>query len=168
MLQLLSGYRALSRERTSGAGRDTQAAYFWFRVSTSRGVRPRPMDDKGGAAMPVTSFPLDATRGSPGWLGPRLQRCCQLAADRRALESRGMRDPLVKVAAIATVSVETARTFRPIDEFGDDEYFTRMYENRTTSATRRRATGRATTAGGTSSSPGGPTTVATARSSASH
>jgi hypothetical protein len=48
-----------------------------------------------------------------------------------ALESRGMRDARVKIAAIATIAIETARTFRPIDEFGDEEYFTRMYEGRT-------------------------------------
>lgn len=47
-----------------------------------------------------------------------------------ALESRGMRDPAVLIAAIATIGVETDGTFRPIDEVGDVSYFTRMYEGR--------------------------------------
>ena len=47
-----------------------------------------------------------------------------------ALESRGMRDPAVMIAAIATIGVETDGTFRPIDEVGDVAYFTRMYEGR--------------------------------------
>ncbi len=47
-----------------------------------------------------------------------------------ALESRGLRHPDVMIAAIATVGVETAGTFRPIDEYGDKAYFTRMYEGR--------------------------------------
>jgi hypothetical protein len=58
-----------------------------------------------------------------------------------ALESRGMRDALVSIAAIGTVAVETARTFRPIDEYGDEEYFTRMYEGRQDLGNTRRGDG---------------------------
>jgi len=80
--------------------------------------------------MPVSTFPLDEDRISRLAGAPLADVRVNWPLIEGALESRGMRDPLVKVAAIATVSVETARTFRPIDEFGDEEYFTRMYENR--------------------------------------
>src|SRR6187200_1933269 len=45
------------------------------------------------------------------------------------LVTRGMADPPTHIAAIATVGVEVGG-FKPIEEFGDAEYFTRMYENR--------------------------------------
>ena len=80
--------------------------------------------------MPVSTFPLNEDRISRLAGAPLADVRVNWPLIEGALESRGMRDPLVKVAAIATVSVETARTFRPIDEFGDEEYFTRMYENR--------------------------------------
>ena len=47
-----------------------------------------------------------------------------------ALGSSGIRSDLVEVAAAATIAVETARTFRPIKEFGSYSYFTEHYENR--------------------------------------
>jgi len=49
---------------------------------------------------------------------------------RTALEEKGILTDLVEVAAAATVAVETARTFRPINEYGGPAYFTRMYEGR--------------------------------------
>jgi peptidoglycan hydrolase-like protein with peptidoglycan-binding domain len=80
--------------------------------------------------MPISTFPLDEAT---------IARLCGAASSdvavnwpliEGALESRGMGDSRVKVAAIATVAIETARTFRPLDEFGDTAYFTRMYEGR--------------------------------------
>ena len=47
-----------------------------------------------------------------------------------ALEARGIRSDLVEVAAAATVAVETAGTFRPINEYGGEAYFTKLYEGR--------------------------------------
>jgi len=47
-----------------------------------------------------------------------------------ALDGLGIRSDLVEIAAAATVAVETAHTFRPIDEFGGASYWTRMYEHR--------------------------------------
>jgi len=47
-----------------------------------------------------------------------------------ALDAAGLRSDLVEVAAAATVAVETARTFRPINEFGSQAYFTEHYEGR--------------------------------------
>jgi len=47
-----------------------------------------------------------------------------------ALQEKGIHTDLVEVAAAATIAVETARTFRPINEFGGDSYFTRLYEHR--------------------------------------
>jgi predicted chitinase len=47
----------------------------------------------------------------------------------QALAERGMADSPTQIAAIATVGVE-AGGFKPIEEFGDADYFTRMYENR--------------------------------------
>ena len=58
-----------------------------------------------------------------------------------ALESRGMHDADVMIAAIATIGVETAGTFRPIDEYGDKAYFTRMYEGRSDLGNTRRGDG---------------------------
>jgi len=48
----------------------------------------------------------------------------------RALRHAGMRSRAVKVATAATVRVEVGAGFEPINEFGDEEYFTRMYEGR--------------------------------------
>lgn len=51
-----------------------------------------------------------------------------------ALDKLGINSDLVQVAAAATVMVETAGTFQPINEFGGKDpaaYFTRMYEHRT-------------------------------------
>jgi predicted chitinase len=47
-----------------------------------------------------------------------------------ALDRQGIAQPLVQVAAAATIAVETARTFRPINEMGGPAYFTRLYEHR--------------------------------------
>ncbi len=80
--------------------------------------------------MPDTSFPLtdQAIAAAAGAATTDVAANWPLVEG--ALEARGMRDVPVKIAAIATIAVETARTFRPIDEFGDEEYFTRMYEGR--------------------------------------
>lgn len=45
-----------------------------------------------------------------------------------ALASRGLLSESLCIAAIATIAVETAHLFRPIDEFGGTAYFTRMYD----------------------------------------
>ena len=47
-----------------------------------------------------------------------------------ALVEFGIDSPLVQVAAAATIHVETARRWKPINEFGNVPYFTRLYENR--------------------------------------
>ena len=47
-----------------------------------------------------------------------------------ALREAGMDDAAIKTAAVATVVVEVGTRFRPINEFGDRAYFTRMYEGR--------------------------------------
>jgi peptidoglycan hydrolase-like protein with peptidoglycan-binding domain len=48
----------------------------------------------------------------------------------RALRRAGVRGARPKIAAAATVRVEVGAGFEPINEFGDDDYFTRMYEGR--------------------------------------
>ncbi|AOY84079.1 DUF4231 domain-containing protein [Moorena producens JHB] len=45
------------------------------------------------------------------------------------LEEKKILDKLTLIAAIATIGVETGG-FRPIDEYGDSKYFTKMYEGR--------------------------------------
>jgi predicted chitinase len=50
-------------------------------------------------------------------------------AIRRALEEQGMTECNCVIAALATIGVEVA-SFLPIDEYGGDEYYTRMYEGR--------------------------------------
>jgi predicted chitinase len=80
--------------------------------------------------MPDTTFPLDDEAIAVATGSPLADVAANWPLVEGALESRGMRDPLVKIGAIATIAVETARTFRPIDEFGDEAYFTRMYEGR--------------------------------------
>jgi peptidoglycan hydrolase-like protein with peptidoglycan-binding domain len=47
-----------------------------------------------------------------------------------ALRRAGMDGDAVKIAAAATVVTEVGRGFAPINEFGDEDYFTRMYEGR--------------------------------------
>lgn len=49
---------------------------------------------------------------------------------REALDEAGILSDLVEVAVAATVAVETARSFRPINEFGGEAYFTKHYEKR--------------------------------------
>lgn len=46
----------------------------------------------------------------------------------QCLVSMGLWSERVCVAAIATIAVETAHTFLPIDEYGSAGYFTRMYD----------------------------------------
>ena len=48
-----------------------------------------------------------------------------------ALEEFGIRSVPVEIAVAATVAIETARTFRPINEYGGSDYFTEHYEGRT-------------------------------------
>jgi hypothetical protein len=47
----------------------------------------------------------------------------------RALQEQGMTDCDSVIAALATIGVEVA-SFLPIDEYGGDDYYTRMYEGR--------------------------------------
>lgn len=70
---------------------------------------------------------------------PDIARCCHsplVAVEASwpriidALTVSGLRSDLVEIAAAATVTVETARTFLPINELGDDAYFTKHYEGR--------------------------------------
>jgi hypothetical protein len=49
----------------------------------------------------------------------------------QALEEAGIRCDMVEVAIAATVAIETARTFLPINEYGGEAYFTKHYEGRT-------------------------------------
>lgn len=80
-----------------------------------------------------------AGRGG-AWLTPR-QIADALDADEddiaanwpkvhRALRRAGMATDPVRIAAAATIVTEVGRGFHPINEFGDEEYFTRMYEGR--------------------------------------
>jgi hypothetical protein len=91
--------------------------------------------------MPDTPFPLDDRAIAAATGAPVTDVAANWPLVDGALESRGMRDGLVKIGAIATIAIETARTFRPIDEFGDEEYFTRMYEGRADLGNTRRGDG---------------------------
>ena len=66
----------------------------------------------------VCRCPLAAVEGN--W--PRLVE---------ALEAFGILSVPVEIAAAATVAIETARTFRPINEYGGEKYFSEHYEGRT-------------------------------------
>ena len=48
----------------------------------------------------------------------------------RAMRRAGMRGQRPRIAAAATIRVEVGAGFAPINEFGDADYFTRMYEGR--------------------------------------
>jgi predicted chitinase len=48
----------------------------------------------------------------------------------QAFKKEGIDDPNVLAYALATTQHETAGTNRPINEYGGDDYFTRMYEGR--------------------------------------
>jgi predicted chitinase len=47
-----------------------------------------------------------------------------------ALEERGAASRASCAGAVATIAIETASTFAPIDEYGGEAYFTRQYEGR--------------------------------------
>ena len=47
-----------------------------------------------------------------------------------ALDELGIRSDLVEIAAAATIMVETAGRFTPLNEFGGVPYFTKLYEHR--------------------------------------
>ena len=51
-------------------------------------------------------------------------------AVKKALAERGLKSHAAQVAAIATIGVEVGGTFKPINEYGDTAYFTRMYDGR--------------------------------------
>jgi len=101
-----------------------------------------------GAGLDVTGIVDDATWSSvlsgreqpPQWLTPR-RIASTIGASTPdvldnwppiddALREAGMDDPATKTAAVATVVVEVGARFRPMNEFGDRAYFTRMYEGR--------------------------------------
>lgn len=48
-----------------------------------------------------------------------------------ALEAKGIGTPASCIGAAATIAVETAHTFKPINEFGNTAYFNRLYDHRT-------------------------------------
>lgn len=48
----------------------------------------------------------------------------------KAFQDEGIADPDTRAYALATIQRETAGTFKPIDEYGDDNYFKNMYEGR--------------------------------------
>jgi len=80
--------------------------------------------------MPTKPFPLDTQQIATIVRAAAADVAANWPLIEGALEARSMGDPLIKIAAIGTVAVETGHTFKPIDEFGDDVYFTRMYEGR--------------------------------------
>lgn len=47
-----------------------------------------------------------------------------------ALSWQGIADEATEIAALATIRTEVGAGFLPINEYGDDAYFTRMYEGR--------------------------------------
>lgn len=88
----------------------------------------------------LTAATVDVPEEGGGWLTPQ-QIADAIEADPsdvatnwpridRALRRAGMATDLVRIAAAATVVTEVGRHFQPINEFGDEEYFTRMYEGR--------------------------------------
>jgi hypothetical protein len=70
--------------------------------------------DKIAAAcrVPVQAFQAN-------W--PHIENC---------LRATGILSRDVAIAAMATVAVETAWTFRPIHEYGNDDYFNKKYDTR--------------------------------------
>lgn len=76
----------------------------------------------GGWAPPAriaAALGADPTGVATNW--PRINR---------ALRRAGMAGEAVRIAAAATVFTEVGKHFQPVNEFGNEEYFTRMYEGR--------------------------------------
>lgn len=86
---------------------------------TGNGHQPSPHP------MPLTPQQIANTTGSP--LAAVAQNWPLIV---QALRERDILSDLVEVAAAATVAIETARTFRPINELGGPAYFTKLYEHR--------------------------------------
>ncbi|HET6625076.1 MAG TPA: M15 family metallopeptidase [Nocardioidaceae bacterium] len=125
-------------------GEDTEKAVRrWQRTHDESGAQVR-----AGTGLPVTGSVDDATwssvhrspRMSSGWLKPRQIAAAINASTpdvidnwppiEQALVEAGMESAATMVAAVSTVVVEVGTRFRPISEFGDRAYFTRMYEGR--------------------------------------
>jgi putative chitinase len=53
---------------------------------------------------------------------PQIEEC---------LESLGLGSVNSKIAALATIAVETAHTFKPVHEYGSEAYLNKMYDTRT-------------------------------------
>ena len=76
--------------------------------------------------MPLTASQVAAATGCPA---DNVSKNWPLLV--AALEEFGILSVPVEIAAAATVAIETARTFRPINEYGGEKYFTEHYEGRT-------------------------------------
>jgi predicted chitinase len=77
--------------------------------------------------MAATTFPLDAGEIARALGCPRANVARYWPGIDAACREAGMTDAHSIIAVLATVGTEVA-SFQPIDEYGDDAYFTRMYE----------------------------------------
>lgn len=134
-------------------GDDTEAAVTAFQVThdaagadvaPGKGLATNGVVDRATfAALQAADQAADQAEAGAGggWLSPA-RIAAAVGADpsgvarnwpliARALRRAGMRGPRAKIAAAATVRVEVGAGFQPINEFGDADYFTRMYEGRT-------------------------------------
>ena len=77
--------------------------------------------------MAATTFPLNAAEIASALGCPAANVARYWPGIQAACREAGMTDPPSIIAVLATVGTEVA-SFQPIDERGDDAYFTRMYE----------------------------------------
>lgn len=133
-------------------GDDTEAAVRAFQQThDAEGARVAPGTGLAATgvvnratfdALEAADRAADAAEAAAGigWLSPA-EIADALGVDRagvarnwpvvaRALRRAGIRGPRPKIAAAATIRVEVGSGFAPINEFGDADYFTRMYEGR--------------------------------------
>jgi peptidoglycan hydrolase-like protein with peptidoglycan-binding domain len=119
------------------------AVQQWQATHDRRGSR---VSRGGGLAVtgvvdqPTWTSLNQSLRRSGSWLRPReiadaVGVSTEVVTDHwpvieRALRSVGLADQGSRIAAVATVAVETASEFRPIREYGSPAYFTQMYEGR--------------------------------------
>lgn len=134
------------QQRLTVLGYDTGGADGVFGPATKRALTQFQADHglaADGVAGPATKAALAAAKrpakkAAPGFTPEQISALlgCKVANVRRywpplrtALAEQGLNDKASTIAAIATIATEVP-DFAPINEFGSNAYFRRMYEGR--------------------------------------
>jgi predicted chitinase len=92
-----------------------------------QGKKAKPVATQAGPAGPVAAISVDTIAGALGCPVDNVRT--YWPALQAALQECGLGDRASVIAALATIGTEVS-AFAPINEFGGDSYFTKMYEGR--------------------------------------